>query len=108
MLLQGGARETVTDDSGCVPLHYAAQDFPELVPLLAARGAGINTPDEEGRSPLCWAVMQGNALSCRKVLEHGADPQLGDKEVRLANGCLSAQRGVWESGVESLRERFSV
>lgn len=81
LLLQAGASTSIKDDSGCTPLHYASQDFPELVPALAGSRETINIKDEEGRSALCWAVMQGSANGCRALLASGADVQGADTEV---------------------------
>lgn len=82
LLLQAGARLTIKDDSGCTPLHYASQDFPELIPALSGGAETLNIRDEEGRSALCWAVMQSNATSCRSLLEAGADVHSVDNAVR--------------------------
>lgn len=67
-------------------LHFAAEDCnPEIVRLLAARGADMNAGDKDGWTPLHWAVesdidaAQQEARRARELptvkalIEHGAD-----------------------------------
>ena len=58
---------------------------PVSVQLLAAKGAIVNTRDNEGKTPLMWAVE--NALhsdfrvaSVRTLLESGADVTIRDNK----------------------------
>ena len=67
-------------------LHYAAEDCnPEIIRLLATRGANVNARDKDGWTPLHWAVesdmdaasQQGRRASelptVKALIEHGAD-----------------------------------
>jgi ankyrin repeat protein len=67
-------------------LHYAAEDCnPEIVRLLATRGADVNARDKDGWTPLHWAVesdmdaasQEGRRASelptVKALIEHGAD-----------------------------------
>jgi ankyrin repeat protein len=67
-------------------LHYAAEDCnPQIIRLLATRGADVNARDKNGWTPLHWAVesdidaasQQGRRASelptVKALIEHGAD-----------------------------------
>ncbi|MFO1502039.1 MAG: ankyrin repeat domain-containing protein [Verrucomicrobiota bacterium] len=72
------------------PLHYAADGFitgpawdeaGQLSTLrcLLERGAGIQTPDRNGATPLHRAVRTRCAAAVRYLLQAGADPRLRNK-----------------------------
>jgi ankyrin repeat protein len=51
--------------------------YPELVRLLLARGAGANTRDLDGLTPLMWAaaaIDRGDTKALESLLAAGADP----------------------------------
>lgn len=51
----------------------------------------INRQDEAGMTALMWAALGGHAMTCRLLLEHGADPEIkqtqgGNTAMHLAAG----------------------
>lgn len=58
------------------PLLVASREGrPEFVRLLVTRGATANCADEDGRTPLRYAIQANDLTSARLLLEHGADPR---------------------------------
>ncbi|MCJ1394383.1 hypothetical protein MMC18_007261 [Xylographa bjoerkii] len=43
----------------------------------------INAPDSQGRSPLSWAAARGDSQKVQILLEHGANPNLADRQNNL-------------------------
>jgi uncharacterized protein len=70
------------DSIGNQPLHTACwQKQIQLVGALINLGADVNARGAYGRTPLHWAVHEGDALSVPLVealLERGADPSTKD------------------------------
>lgn len=62
---------------GVTALHWSASigDVP-LTALLVEEGAGVNTPDQGGSTPLKRAVHMGQTETAQWLLNHGADPNL--------------------------------
>jgi ankyrin repeat protein/Tol biopolymer transport system component len=52
----------------------------ELKTILAEDSSAVSLRDENGMTPLHWAVHKGQLEICRILLAHGADPNLGDKD----------------------------
>lgn len=79
MLLTGG---NATDDLCFTPLHYVVigLEKADLHQQLRLNKYCINGPDSLGRSPLHWAVIQGNTSAVAVLLAHGAFPDSRDKE----------------------------
>lgn len=46
----------------------------EIIDMLIARGANVDTKDKDGNTPLYWAVAAWSHLSALHLLLHGADP----------------------------------
>jgi len=72
------------------PLHQAAEDDDEdVIKALAAMGADVNEPDEDGQTPLMAAASFGNADACRTLVqdcgaEVDARDQVGDTALHEA------------------------
>jgi ankyrin repeat protein len=80
-LADSGADVNAQNRRGSTPLHWAVPDAAKVRALLA-RGAGVNTKQADGRTPLYLAATLGNGHAIlRLLLEHGADPNL-----KIANG----------------------
>jgi ankyrin repeat protein len=109
LLLQLGASTSVTDDTGRLPLHYAAAAVTAwgqsseygtpgelLGVLLDASGADaliqVNTAANDGLTPLHMAAAHGFAASTRLLLHRGADCSLeDDKQGSAASRCQLQQ-----------------
>ncbi|KAI9644102.1 hypothetical protein NHQ30_007455 [Ciborinia camelliae] len=44
-----------------------------IIKFLVEKGAGINSKDMNGRTPLSWAASEGNIVAVKTLLEKGAD-----------------------------------
>ncbi|GMH39151.1 hypothetical protein BSKO_07049 [Bryopsis sp. KO-2023] len=79
-LIDLGARTNAkcTDDLR-TPLHLSVQwDDLDLVKMLLASGATLESVDEDHRTPLHYAVKWGTGAVIRELLNRGADPTIGD------------------------------
>jgi len=57
---------------GVTPLHRAASKVhKEMAELLIAKGADVNAKDENGRTPLDWAVNWNQAETADLLRKHG-------------------------------------
>ena len=72
-LLEKQTRFTFHDETQQTPLHLAAQyGMYEQVEALARQVAsGLNERDEQGRTPLHNAVINGHRLACLTVVVQG-------------------------------------
>jgi ankyrin repeat protein len=52
----------------------------ETVKELVSHGADVNTPDEEGCTPVYRAAEKGHVDVIRALVEHGADVNTPDEE----------------------------
>jgi len=83
-------REAFSDPS-VVALAYAAQtgNMQEIDRLVAA-GVDVNTVGRDGVTPLYWAFLAQNKAGFKRLLEHGANPNLqtddGDTVMHFAAG----------------------
>ncbi|MBA2656966.1 MAG: ankyrin repeat domain-containing protein [Tatlockia sp.] len=73
-LRQGESLDDI-DDYGFTPLiECAITKQKKIAEQLLARGADVNKSDVTRRTPLHWAVDNGDLELSRLFLEHGADP----------------------------------
>ena len=80
-LLDNGADPDLQDGTGDAPLHIAANyDMADVIPILVAGNADIETTDRRGNTPLHRSVMPGNLKATRMLLELGADPNARSEE----------------------------
>ncbi|XP_030623411.1 transient receptor potential cation channel subfamily A member 1b [Chanos chanos] len=72
---------SVRDDSGASLLHHATSgrslDVIRFIVSVLGTDA-LNATDEQGRTPLHWAVEENQEDSCALLLELGADPNILD------------------------------
>ena len=80
MLIDVGADlEAIGEAAGNRSLHIAAlNNQPQIAALLIARGAMIDVPNSEGRTPLMIAAQFGNLEVARILVAKGADPDKKD------------------------------
>ena len=84
-LLNHGADANTRNEYSLTPLHLAAFNAQiECVQVLLGRNANVNLQDDDGRTPLHGAIwgLGGHKLlnkldTARRLLEHGADPNMG-------------------------------
>ncbi|XP_017351760.1 transient receptor potential cation channel subfamily A member 1a [Ictalurus punctatus] len=70
------------DGGGAAPLHYASSKGHIRVINLIVRIAGsqeLDVADDEGNTPLHWAVQQDQSGSCSALLSLGANPNILNK-----------------------------
>ncbi len=63
----------------------------EQITLLLDCGAGVNSRDTHGRTPLMWAAIKGNVPTLRLLIERGAQinaaDEKGDTALMRAASC---------------------
>lgn len=62
-----------------------------------AKGVTVNTPDEQGFTPLIWSAREGYDTIVQLLLDHGADPNLNDVWMRANAGHKAAFWGRAEA-----------
>lgn len=67
-------------DQGDALSSAAGVDFSEGIRLLIRFGANVNERDRAGSTALHVAAQRGNATIANQLLEHGAKPDLTDKD----------------------------
>jgi len=72
------------------------------VDLLLKHGANPNLKDDVGLSPLHWAVVRGNRVILRRLIEMGADMQAKDLEGRTPRDMAVELKslGAWKRAME--------
>ena len=81
---------------------------------LLSKGAGVNTPDRRGLTPLIWATASGNAELVRLLLESGAtaDRRANDGTTALmlasSNGFTDVVRALLLRGADVAAARNGV
>ena len=92
-LLEGGSDPTIKDDDGVTPMHVALQHgidiFEQVLNAFQSRNGNINVVDENGLTPLYWAIDSPirnedsiNAEVVRRLISNGADPNAGNPSAR--------------------------
>ncbi|XP_073705503.1 transient receptor potential cation channel subfamily A member 1a [Garra rufa] len=69
----------IRDNNGASPMHYAASMGHFRIIRLIVQITGqqeLNASDEEGNTPLHWAVQKDQPGSCSVLLTLGADPNI--------------------------------
>jgi len=86
VLLDHGASPNAEDDNGETPLHllsqgkdYSHEDGVRVARLLIACGADINARDIKYLTPLHHASYHGMLAIAQVLLEHGGNPNAGDR-----------------------------
>ncbi len=84
-------------ENGETPLHVVARawDVP-LAAAMAARGADIERPRADGRTPYAVAELNGNPAVADWLVEQGASPELSEVD-RLVAACSRGDRKAAEA-----------
>ncbi|XP_036894431.1 ankyrin repeat domain-containing protein 55 [Sturnira hondurensis] len=86
-LLRNGAKHSIPDKNGRLPLHAAtAEPDARLLAVLVRRSSlgEVNHQDNEGMAPLHWAAFHSQPQHAQLLLRKGADPALADKDFKTA------------------------
>jgi len=88
LLIEEGADDTIVDNDGCVPLHYAAKHSHTRSDCIEAllssslsstkRGRVLDAIDKSSWTPLHYAVSMRNVRAISLLMEAGADPNIRD------------------------------
>jgi ankyrin repeat protein len=84
-LLDGGENVDQSDGRGWSALTWAVtwgqtDNHLKSIELLLERAADANNTEEDGLTPLQWALHFGNIKGALMLLENGADPNVRNKE----------------------------
>jgi ankyrin repeat protein len=71
-------------------------DLVAMRALYASRRHGFNIPDEEGHTPIFFAVMNGHTAMVEFLIDTGCDKNVVDKLGRtpVAHACINGHRGM--------------
>lgn len=92
--LSQGADLTVPDFSGISPFLLAVQENATQCVAVAINYCPkemLERVDQEGRSPLLYAIHNGSVEMCRQLLELGASAEAPD-QVRMGRGGVRVER----------------
>lgn len=81
------------NEVGDTLLHYAVIHSTVITLLLLERGAMVNERNDNGETPLMWAVSSGNAATVEILLRHGAITSYTEKLSRSTALVTAARYG---------------
>ena len=83
ILLRRGASITIRDDSGALPVHYAAeQKSVDSLDVLIRHGAKINVFESSGRLPIHYAARNGRFECVQRLIESDTHLEIKDLNER--------------------------
>ena len=70
------------DHFGQTPLHRSASglNYIGVLSYLIDEGVEVNAIDNQGRTPLTYAMFVGSLCAVRTLIKHGADPLIKDRQ----------------------------
>jgi palmitoyltransferase len=95
-----------TDGEGHTSLQWAAYQGDAIsVELLLKRSTStsVNQPDHQGLTALHWAITKGNSSCIKKILQHGGDLNIKDRQGKTAKDLARELKGL-ESLKRALRD----
>ena len=104
--LPQGADLTLPDFSGVSPFLLAVQENATQCVAVAMNYCPkemLESVDQEGRSPLLYAIHSGSVEMCRQLLELGASAETPDQVRMGERGGVRVGGGVWVRRVEGNR-----
>ncbi|MEN8166479.1 MAG: ankyrin repeat domain-containing protein [Pseudomonadota bacterium] len=75
----------------------------DVIDFLAKQGAELDSPDEQGNTPLHIAILNGHRVNAKYLVEKGADIDLADRSGRTPLE-LAIERG--EADIERMLRQF--
>ena len=87
------------DPQGWTPMHHASKNGSLTVVLaLISRGAGVDPPDNNLKTPLIVAIENGKTAVARSLIELGADIEARDSFQRtpLMYACKAGSKDAVE------------
>lgn len=95
-LLRAGANPSRLDAEGETALRIAAKrGEPAVLDLLLKFDREVNAADCHGRTALWWAARRRHKNLARRLLQAGADPDIGSQGYRSARALLSRFLPDW-------------
>lgn len=79
ILLSNEADPNIPDNEQFTSLHNSVTNV-DILKLLLSKCSNVNVRNSKGETPLYLAVDSGNDESVMSLLEHSADPNVGDNE----------------------------
>jgi uncharacterized protein len=105
--LQRGADPNTGDYNGSALVYAMGSGARAVAEALIMRGAQVNAADDDGRTPLLMAAIQGDGSLVRVLLEHGATLNAHDEDGwtpllgAVANGHTPVVRLLLQHGAET-------
>ena len=79
---------------GRAVLHSVADHYPEVTKILLEKGADPNIKDDEGKTPLHYAIEFNCPESMEVLLEKGADPDIKDGMGNASLHCTNIPKNI--------------
>ena len=79
LLLSNGADPNIPDNEEFTSIHNAVTRV-DILKLLLTKCSNVNARNNRGETPLCIAVEKNSNECAMTLLEHNADPNIGDNE----------------------------